>query len=211
MTPQNILKISPREPERSKIRQAAEILMMGGVVVAPTETRYGLLGRIDDMSVIDRIYRLKRRDSNLPTAVFVRSRREVFELGCENRLSRILCEKFLPGPLTIVLKDRSGFPKPIVIDDKIGLRYSSSPVISRLLETVEPYLSATSANISGNAEPETVSEIAGLFGAGIDLYLDSGRLKALPSAVVDCSGDEYKILRTGAITDEEIVRGTAEN
>ncbi|MEW5923548.1 MAG: L-threonylcarbamoyladenylate synthase [Candidatus Zixiibacteriota bacterium] len=204
MSDLNILKISKSRPDNKTIDQAARILDSGGIIVAPTETRYGLLGRIDNPEVLKKLYGLKGRQERQPSAVFVRDHDEIFEFGCENKLSRTLAQQFLPGPLTLVLKDKSGYPEPIVIEGKIGIRYSSSLVIAKLLSKIKFNITATSANISGGHNLETIEEIAAVFRENVDLYLDGGQLNALPSTVVDCSSDTYKILRSGAFTREEI-------
>jgi len=204
MTSINIIKISKSRPDRKIIAQATDILNGGGIVVAPTETRYGMLGRADDIKVLEKIYELKKRSLDLPSALFVHNRDEIFELGCECCLAETLAQKFLPGPLTLVLRDKSGLPKPVVIDGKIGIRYSSSAVIAKLMKKTEYNFSATSANLSGGKNLETIEEISRMFKDQVDLYLDGGHLNALPSTVVDCSDEKYKILRTGAFTREEI-------
>jgi len=204
MSSLNILRISKSKPDNKIIAQAAEILNRGGVVVVPTETRYGMLGRIDDIKVLKKIYEMKKRSLDLPSAIFVHNRDEIFEFGCECSLAATLAKQFMPGPLTIVLRDKSGLPKPIVVDGKIGLRYSSSPVIAKLLKKTEFNMTATSANISGGGNLETIEQIATVFQDRVDLYLDAGQLNALPSTVVDCSSEKYKILRSGTFTREEI-------
>jgi tRNA threonylcarbamoyl adenosine modification protein (Sua5/YciO/YrdC/YwlC family) len=93
-----------------------------------------------------------------------------------------------------------------VVDGKIGLRWSSSPVIDGLLRRLECPLTATSANISGRPDPESVEEIVSQFGDRVDLYLDAGPLTGPTSTVVDCSGEKPKILRDGAIPRAEIER-----
>lgn len=200
----NVQKISKSRPDNSTISKASRVLNDGGLVVAPTETRYGLLGRIDDITVLKKLYALKQRKLSLPSAIFVRDYEEMFEFGCESKLACLLAKQFLPGPLTIVLRDKSGLPEPIVTDHKIGIRYSSSSVITKILKKVTFNITATSANISGGGNLGNIEEIVKVFGDKIDLYLDGGRLDALPSTVVDCSSDKYKVLRTGAFTREEI-------
>jgi len=202
----DIRKIDPHRPDRDLVARAGRILLDGGLVVAPTETRYGLLGRIDRTETVDRIFRMKKRPPTMPTSVFVVSREEIGRLGETNRYSEKLADNFLPGPLTLILRDKSGYPPPIVVDGKIGLRLSSSEIIAALLETTRINLTATSANLSGQREPETISGIADSFGTKIDLYLDSGALKSLTSTVVDCSGGECRILRQGAVKAEAIGR-----
>jgi len=106
--------------------------------------------------------------------------------------------------LTLVLKAGISGSPPLVIDGKIGIRISLAPVIRELLKKVSFPLSATSANISGASEPESIEEIVDMFGEKVDLYLDGGNLTSLPSTVIDCSGDEPLILREGSITKNQV-------
>ncbi len=209
MTAPKILKTDRAQPTENLIAVTAEILKNGGIVVAPSETRYGLLGRIDNVKTVNRLYDLKQRPETMATAIFIRSRNHIPEFAFETKISKKLAEDFLPGPLTLVLKNKSGYQAPIVIKNKIGIRCSSSVFIKKILSAVDFNLTATSANISSGDEPETIDEIADIFGADVDLYLDSGRLNSRPSTVVECLGDNYLILRAGAITEEKIIQNVA--
>jgi L-threonylcarbamoyladenylate synthase len=198
--------INHSRPDPDLIKSAAEILRNKGIVVAPTETRYGLLASIDSNDALQRLFNLKRRQATLPTAIFVGHRTEIKKFGVENDVSKKLAEEFLPGPMTIVLKAAVSYSAPIVSNGKIGIRISSSAVIAGILEHIDFGLTATSANLSGGDEKATISEIVNLFGSGVDLYLDAGSLTGKPSTVVDCSGDKYMILRIGAICESDIFR-----
>jgi L-threonylcarbamoyladenylate synthase len=195
----------------SMINMTAEILKNGGIVVAPSETKYGMLGRIDRAETIDRLYKLKKRPKTAAVAVFVKSRRDISNLACENKISKKLSDRFLPGPLTLVLKDKSGLAPPIVMNGKIGIRYSSSELITKILSAGDYYLTATSANISGCGDLETIDEIVRSFGTDVDLYLDSGCLNTPPSTVVECLENECLILREGAISKEKIMKSIEGN
>ncbi len=173
-------------------------------MVAPTETRYGLLARADRQAPLERVYRVKKRSLNQATAILVRSREELAILGVLTPAARRLSTAFLPGPLTLVLTARQDWPPPRVVDGKIGLRLSSSPVIEGLLSRLDFPLTATSANISGQADPDGVEEIVSQFGDLVDLYLDAGPLTGLTSTVVDCSVDPAEILREGAVARKDI-------
>lgn len=200
----NIRKINHSHPEKNIINEAAKIINDDGIVVSPTETRYGVLAKANNPRILKKLFELKGRDFANPCAIFINSRNELSKYAFENNHSGKIADAFLPGPLTLVLKNNSDFPPPIVTNDKIGLRYSSSPVIHEILTQTKTPLTATSANISGYKESETIEEIFKIFGAKVDLYLDSGALKALPSTVIECIGDDYKILRLGAILEDEI-------
>jgi L-threonylcarbamoyladenylate synthase len=98
-----------------------------------------------------------------------------------------------------VVHARGTWEPQVVVNERIGLRWSTSPVIAKLLETTSFPVTATSANLSGGSDLDSVGQIAAALGESIDLYLDAGELKGLTSTVVDCSGGSINILREGAI------------
>ena len=107
--------------------------------------------------------------------------------------------------MTIIIKAKPGIEPPLAVNGKIGLRYSSSAVISGLLKLVDFNFTATSANISGEKDLGTIEEAVEIFGDRIDMYLDAGVLDTAASTVIDCSGDDFRILRPGIITEEMIL------
>lgn len=199
-----IIVVDVKTPSDSTLTKVADQLRTGGLVVAPTETQYGLMARADEQSIIERLFHVKGRDMNSPTALFVETANNLGKYGRLNLGVRKLAEAFLPGPLTLVLKSLRDWPPPRVVDGRIGLRCSSAPLVSLLLQRVDFPISATSANRSGRGGNQSVQEIAGEFGTDVDLYLDGGQLTGEPSTVVDCVGDQVRVLREGAITTASI-------
>lgn len=204
MTPGTIRKIDPLKPEPVLIAEAAEILKGDGFIVSPTETRYGLLARADKPEIFNNISALKKRSLNKPAAIFISDVNDIENWGILTPVSKKLAASFLPGPLTLVLTARPGITAPPVFNNTIGVRISSSPVVAALLQSVKFPLSATSANLSGRPEPETIGEIIEIFGPRVNLYLDSGRLSSLTSTIVECINNGWRILRRGAIPATEI-------
>lgn len=200
----NIRRIDPLNPEPEILKETSRVLTGKGIVMAPTETKYGLLARIDYPDTVKKVYDIKNRSLLKPTAVFVRSHDELDKFGEMNQTAKKIAEKYLPGPITLVLRARGDFSKPIIIDGKIGLRFSSSEILSGLMAQSDYNLTATSANISGEDEPENIKDAINQFGENIDLYLDAGPLNGPASTVIDCSGETYKILREGAVSIEDI-------
>jgi tRNA threonylcarbamoyl adenosine modification protein (Sua5/YciO/YrdC/YwlC family) len=134
----------------------------------------------------------------------IRQFAEAEQYGRVNRVAAALAERFLPGPVTLVLRATCDWPPPLVVDGKIGLRCSSVPVVNEILARVGVPIAATSANISGRAERDRVQDIVDDFGDRVALYLDCGPLTGPASTVVDCSEDEPRVLREGAVASEEI-------
>ena len=191
-------------PDVGIVAKAAVVLKDGGLVVAPTETRYGLLARADQPSAVSRLYSIKGRPVKLPTAIFVRDQRDISSYAVFNPAAKRLAERFLPGPLTLVLKATRDLGEPLVVDGKIGIRLSSAPFIIALLKEVSFPVTATSANLSGTEDLDTVDEIARAFGGKVDLYIDVGVLDNTVSTVVDVSQEQAVILREGAIAADDI-------
>ncbi|MBN2226241.1 MAG: threonylcarbamoyl-AMP synthase [candidate division Zixibacteria bacterium] len=206
MTRPNIMTINPDTPAEPILKMAVDILRKDGILLAPTETRYGLLTRIDRPDTVRELYRMKRRRLDQPTAVFLKSIAEIDRYARPTVCSSKLAKWFLPGPMTVVLSAHENLPAPVTVDGKIGIRVSSSAVIAGLLDRIDFRLTATSANLSGEPEAETVAEIAEIFGETVPLYLDAGPLGGPPSTVVDCTGDRPVVLRRGVIAEEEINR-----
>ena len=110
-----------------------------------------------------------------------------------------LMEKYWPGPLTIILKDRRG--------KKIGFRMPDNKVAFLLIKRAGVPVVAPSANISGNKPPVSAKEVLRDLGGEIDIVIDGGKTKiGVESTVVDMTGRIPKILREGAISKAEIGR-----
>ena len=204
MSSSKYLTIGPQGASPEILRQAAQALRNNELVVAPTETRYGLLARADSIEALDLLRRVKMRGEHHAVAVFARNRADIEQWGEVDERTARLIEAFLPGPMTLVLKAKVDWPSPAVVDGRLGIRWSSSPLIQALLEEVEAPITATSANLSGRAEHEGVQEIREDFGDAVAVYLDAGVLKGATSTVVDCSRDKLVVLREGAIAADRI-------
>ena len=205
MTDQSIIVVDVAAPDLETINRAVDILKAGGLVVAPTETRYGLLGRAVKAEVVEKVYRLKKRTLSQPIAIFVGSLEMATHYAELNPPAQFLAKLFLPGPLTLVLKGLPEWDSPVAHNGKVGIRISTAPVIQEIMERAGFPLTATSANLSGATELSSIDDISRALGAAVDLYLDGGVLDGASSTVVDCSGDFPTILRKGAIDKKEIM------
>ncbi|MBI5266449.1 MAG: threonylcarbamoyl-AMP synthase [candidate division Zixibacteria bacterium] len=199
-----IMPIIVPQAKAESLDRAVSVLESDGLVVAPTETRYGLLASAISATAVARLFEVKGRAHNMPTALFVRGIDDMERYGSVTPSARRLIARFLPGPLTLVLTAVVDWGAPRVVDGKIGFRWSSSPFIASLLDRTAGPLTATSANRSGRPDPESIEEIAAIFGEGIDLYIDGGALTGPTSTVVECVGESVRILREGAISAAEI-------
>jgi L-threonylcarbamoyladenylate synthase len=195
----DVLSIDFDNPSETTIRRAVNELESGGLVVAPTETTYGLLVRADRQEGLKRLYQAKKREFSAPTAIFLADFRDAATYGKINDVALALADAFLPGPLTLVITAAGDWEPPLVVGKKIGIRVSSAPVIKRIVAASSFPITATSANRSGEPVPDSVAKIAELFCDETVLYLDADRRASTVSTVVDCTRNRADIVREGAI------------
>ena len=205
MSKTRVLRIDYTHPGSEAIETAARALERGEIVIAPTETRYGMLVRADDKAALDQLFRVKGRATALPTAIFVADVHSVPDYARPNKYAETLSRAFLPGPMTLVVEAAAAQVAPCAVGGKIGLRVSSAPVIRLLLDRVGFPMSATSANRSGAPESDTMEELVALFGDQVSVYLDAGPLTQPVSTVVDCTVTPPQVVRRGAVATEEII------
>ncbi len=196
----DLIKINPLKPQAERIERAASVLKNGGLVAFPTETVYGLGANLLDEKAIDKLYRIKERPRNKPLTVHVADIKTVKKMA--GRIpggAKRLAERFWPGPLTLVLKDKRG--------RKTGFRMPDNRIAFLLIKKAGVPVAAPSANISGRCPPKSAKEVLMGLGGKIDMVLDGGKTRiGVESTVVDMSGENFKILREGVISKSEIQR-----
>jgi L-threonylcarbamoyladenylate synthase len=182
-------------------------LMTGGVIGYPTETVYGLGGDSTNAGVVDRIGRLKQIENDRPMLVLLGNRNELERwIDGISAKAEVLMDRFWPGPLTLIFKAHSVFPKRLLSKEgRLGLRISPDPVCQVLLSEFRNPLISTSANPHGAQPACSASEVASYFGDGIDWLIDGGdRTGHAPSTVVDVSRDPPQMIRTGSVKQDDI-------
>ncbi len=195
-------------PQKSSIFKAANIIRTGGIVAYPTETFYGLGVDAFNVVAIERVYRIKKRNPSKPILVVIEKEDHLRKLVSDIPLwTRELMKKFWPGPLTIIFNASSRVPDTLTgKTGTIGIRITSHPVAQCLLRAVGVPITATSANISGQATATSASGVLRVFRDKVDLVLDGGDTKVTKgSTIVDATVDFPRIVREGLIPSYEIL------
>jgi len=187
---------------------AARFLADENVVAIPTETVYGLAGRIDSEKAIRKIFEVKNRPFTDPLIVHVADVPSVETLVTHfPPLARKLMEAFSPGPLTILL------PKSDLVSDLVtngsplvAIRIPNHPLALALLKQVEIPLAAPSANPFGGISPTTAQHVQEGLGLKIPYILDGGSCEVgVESTIIQIvRDDQIKVLRQGGIPEEEL-------
>ncbi len=196
--------ILPAENTAS-IQTAIELLQEGEIVAFPTDTVYGLGANAFYSPGIIKLFEAKGRDANKAIAVLIGDINQLELLTEElNETAKKLAKKFWPGALTLVVPKKTELPELLTAGNSIGIRIPDHPVALELLKEFGP-IAATSANLSGKTSPHDARDVLKQLNKRIPLILDGGRCSGgIPSTVVDCSNGEVRILRPGAISQQEI-------
>jgi L-threonylcarbamoyladenylate synthase len=196
----SVIKIDPVNPDKKKIALAAKAIREGGLVVFPTETVYGIAANLLDENAIEKLCRVKARPEGKPFTVHISDIKMILDMECPiTAAAEKLMARFWPGPLTIILKSRNA--------GKIGFRMPANNIALELIRASGVPVVAPSANLNGKPAPVTAEEaMAGLEGK-VDIVIDGGRTEVgFESTVVDLTVDPPKILREGAIKEEELLK-----
>lgn len=192
------------------LRTAIDALSSGQVVAVPTETVYGLVGDASHPAAFEAIYTLKQRPAHMPLQLLVASFDEARRYGIFDDMASALGKAFWPGSLTIVVRANNQLPfvrGVVTPQETIGIRVPNHALIQRLLKEYGRPLMATSANISGQPTLAHAEDIRRTFGDGVSAVIEGDiSVQGVASTVVDVTGDEWRILRDGAIPEKDIMR-----
>lgn len=202
-----IIKINPKNPDHKVIKRATDVLKSGGLLVYPTDTAYGLGGNALNGAVVRKVYEVKGRDFIKPTHIIVSGWEMINQLTFANKAAKLLYEKFLPGPLTIILPKKKIVPDILTAGlPTLGVRIPHNLITQSLSRLINFPYTTPSANKSGGKTPYSIKDIKReLDIKKIDLVLDAGRLPTvLPSTVVDLSISPPRLLREGPVKKVEL-------
>ena len=179
------------------IKKASEIIRNNGIVIYPTETVYGIGANIFSNTALEKVFAIKKRDKDKPVSVAVSDFKMMEDLVYIGKNERLFIEKFLPGPVTVVLKKKDLVPDMLTSGSElVGIRFPAHETTIKLIQLAGVPITSTSANFSGEAPPRRVDEIR----VSADYIIDGGECKGEPSTVVDLVN--RKIIRKGANFDE---------
>ena len=186
--------------------QALEFLKAEEVVALPTETVYGLAGRIDSQKALKKIFHIKKRPLFDPLIVHCYDSCQARQYAEEvPSLAEALWNKFSPGPLTLVLRKNSRvFDLITAHQETVALRIPRHPLIRRILKNLKVPLAAPSANRFGCVSPTRAGHVLKAFKGQVPV-LDGGVCEeGLESTIIRPLNERLIILRRGSLTENEI-------
>ena len=202
----------------SVLRQSAEKLKAGDLIAFPTETVYGIGADAENKDAVARMYQVKNRPANHPVIVHIAELNDVDYWAKDVPEYAInLMRDFWPGPMTLLLKRREVAGDFLTgAQEIVGLRIPANSLALGLLNEFKAVggmgIAAPSANRYGAVSPTTAEAVSQELSEYLllgDQILDGGPcLVGVESTIIDCSSDNPRILRPGAISAEMIEEST---
>lgn len=196
-----LIHIHPENPQARLVKQVVECLRNGGIIIYPTDTIYGLGCDIHQPKAVERICRIKNVDPQKAQLSFIcrdLSHLSDYTKSIDTPLYRTL-KNHLPGPFTFILPASKQVPKILQTKKStIGLRIPDNEICRQILEELgNPLLSASLPGemVEEYTDPETMFDN---FGSQVDIVIEGGAGGIIPSTVVDCTTDDWQIIRQGA-------------
>jgi L-threonylcarbamoyladenylate synthase len=180
-------------------------LRAGGLAIVPTDTVYGIGCAASDRAACERLYAVKSRPPDQPTALVLGSVEHLLGEVLPELPARIaaLCRLALPGPLTLVVPNPARrFPELCgAAPEKIGVRVPLLLAEVAALADAVGGLALTSANLRGEPPPARLGDVPAELRALAAVEIDGGEVGGTPSSVIDVTGPEPVLLRRGPDAD----------
>lgn len=186
-------------PQYAVLREVADIIVSGGVVIYPTDTIYGLGCDAFSKDAIQRITRIKRREAVKPFSFICQDVAQISEFAFVSNWAYKLMNRLLPGPYTFILEARkTNLPKKMIGKrNTVGVRIPDNVICRKLVELIGRPLVSTSVNIAGDEPAEDIADIPEEQAAQVDAAISVGPIRSDPSTVVDLRGSVPELIREG--------------
>jgi len=192
--------IHPENPQLRLIKQAAQIVHAGGLVALPTDSSYALVCQLDDKAAVERLRRIRGVNDKHHLTLLCRDLSEISQYAkVDNRQYRLL-KAATPGAYTFILEATKEVPRRLSHPSRktIGLRVPGNAIAQALLEELgEPLLGATLILPGDDAPLNDPEEVRSRLEREIELVIDGGACHLDPTTVIDMTGEEPELLRSG--------------
>jgi L-threonylcarbamoyladenylate synthase len=193
--------------ERARgVDAAAACVRRGELVVLPTDTVYGLGADAFSHSAVAALLEAKGRGRDMPVPVLVGATATLDGVAAKlDQAVRDLVEAFWPGGLTVVCHEQRSLAWDLGdTRGTVAVRMPQHPVAIDLLTAIGP-MAVSSANVTGRPAATTAAEAEEQLGESVAVYLDGGPCHdAVPSTIVDVTGERPRVLRVGAVSVDEL-------
>ena len=192
--------LHPEQPQARLIRQAAEIIRAGGVVVLPTDSAYALACQVGDGALLERVRRIRGVDDRHHFTLLCRDLSEIGTYARVDNSQYRLLKATTPGPYTFILEGTKELPRRVLHPKRktIGLRVPEHAVVSALLAELDGPMLSSTLILAGEELPMTdAEEIRDRLGKLVDLVIEAGYCGPEATTVIDLTSGSPELIRAG--------------
>jgi tRNA threonylcarbamoyl adenosine modification protein (Sua5/YciO/YrdC/YwlC family) len=197
-----LVKLYPENPNEKTVQQVVDCLKNGGVIIYPTDTVYGLGCDITNKKALERVAKIKGiklEKANFSFICHDLSHLSEYVKAIDTPTYKLL-RRALPGPYTFILDATNVISKLFKNNKKtVGIRIPDNSIPKAIVEMLGNPLVSTSIRdedevLEYSTDPELIHE---KYGGVVDMVIDGGYGDNVASTVIDCTQDEFIILREG--------------
>lgn len=199
-----LLRIHPDNPPQNRIQQVVDVLRRGGIIIYPTDTVYGIGCDIHNAKAVDKLCRIKGLNPEKAMLSFIcadLSHISDYAHGITTPTYKVI-KRALPGPFTFIFEASSKVPRQGGRQRKtVGIRVPDNQIIIQLVRELGNPIMSTSVREDENTLDEYVTDpdlIFEKYRALVDLVIDGGFGNNVPSTIIDCTNDDFELVRQGA-------------
>ncbi|HFE67387.1 MAG TPA: threonylcarbamoyl-AMP synthase [Chloroflexi bacterium] len=188
------------------IDRAAAYVRQGRLVALPTDTVYGVGCAAFDEAAIRRLYEVKQRPYHKAIPILLADLEGLTAVATHvPPQAQALIHRYWPGPLTIILPKHPALPAVLSPNEGIAARIPAHAAARALIRAAGGAMAVTSANRSGQPPAQTAAQALAYLGDGVTAVLDDGPAPmGQASTIVDCAGNDIRLIRSGPISWTEI-------
>ena len=196
------IKLNEDEIEK-RVKEAVEVIKMGGIIIAPTDTVYGIIADALNEKAVEKIYEIKKRKKTNPLSILVSNKdmlkKVVKKVSFEEEK---IIDKFFPGAITLIFEKNEQIPDIVTSGlDTVGIRMPNDKFLLKAIELLGSPIVATSLNLAGEESKTNLDNISKEILNNVDYVIDNGNTKiGVASTVAKIDGKKIEILREGTIT-----------
>ena len=196
------IKLNEDEMEK-RAKEATEVIKMGGIIIAPTDTVYGIIADALNEKAVEKIYEIKKRKKSNPLSILVSNKdmlkKVVKKVSFEEEK---IIDKFFPGAITLIFEKNEQIPDIVTSGlDTVGIRMPNDKFLLKAIELLGSPIVATSLNLAGEESKTNLDNISQEILNNVDYVIDNGNTKiGVASTVAKIDGKKIEILREGTIT-----------
>lgn len=197
-----LLKLYDKNNNTEDLQKVIDILNDGGLIIYPTDTRYAIGCHAMKERAVEKICKIKNiniQKNNLSIICYdLSSVSQVAKL--ENSVFKVM-KRNLPGPFTFILNGTNKLPKIFRNRKEIGIRMPDQPIIQEIARLLDEPMMTTTVPYNPNEDIEYVTNpelIHEKMGHLVDLVIDGGIGSTQESTIVNCTNNDFEIVRQGA-------------